>query len=282
MQSDFGDVRCSVLDGVLTVTINRPRQRNAVTGQTIRDLRHAFAAAKDNDEVRVIVLTGAGEKAFCAGADLLALSERVGSFDDTDRLDSIGFLFRQAWDLGKPTVAKVRGYAVAAGLGLALMCDIVIAGDDAFFGAPEILRGLWPMMITAPMLRSMPPKIALELMMSGRLVDAVEARSLGFVNRVVPTGELDLTVHQLAGNLARQPAEVMRIGRTAFYQLQPLGGEDTFETLHRALLEVGRTDAASAGVSAFRDRSSSRAARPGHPEEASSGGSTVPGIAPSG
>ena len=257
------DVACSLSDGVLNVTINRPHRRNAVTRETIRGLRAAFAAAKSDSEVRVVVLTGAGDKAFCAGADLIALSDRAGSLDDSDGLEEIGYLFRETWDLGKPTIAKVRGYAVAAGFGLALMCDFVIAADDATFGAPEIRHGLWPMMITVPMLRSMPPRIALELMMTGRLVDASEALGLGFANRVVPAAELDASTRLLAAELAKHSADVMRIGRTAFYRVLGRETDDDLDILHDALLEIGRTTAATAGLSAFRARSASGPARRG-------------------
>ena len=107
-------------------------------------------------------------------------------------------LFADLWALGKPTIAKVRGWCLAGGFGLALACDLVVAADDARFGTPEVDRGLWPYMITVPMMRSMPPKVALELQLTGRRVDAAEAERIGFVNRVVPAGELDAAVAELA------------------------------------------------------------------------------------
>ena len=100
-------------------------------------------------------------------------------------------VFGALWRLGKPTVARVQGFALAGGFGLALACDLVVASDRARFGAPEVNVGLWPYMITVPMVRSMPPKQALELMLTGRVVDAAEALRLGFVTRVVPHDELD-------------------------------------------------------------------------------------------
>ncbi len=123
------------------------------------------------------------------------------------------------WELGKPTIATVRGYALAGGFGVALMCDVVVAADDAVFGTPEINVGLWPMMITVPMLRSMPPKVALELMMTGRRVGADEAARIGFVNRVVPVAELDAAVKELAAVLASKSPSVMKLGRDAFYNV---------------------------------------------------------------
>ena len=119
-------------------------------------------------------------------------------------------LFRDMWDLGKPTIARVRGYALAGGFGLALACDFVVASDDARFGTPEVNVGLWPYMITVPLLRSMPPKRVLELMMTGRRVDAAEAERIGFVTQVVPVDELDGAVDELAATLASKSPLILR------------------------------------------------------------------------
>src|ERR1051325_10452821 len=108
------------------------------------------------------------------------------------------------WTLGKPVIARVRGYALAGGFGLACACDLIVASDDSTFGTPEINVGLWAYMITVPLLRSMPPKTALDLMMTGRRVDASEAQRLGFVQRVTPVDDLDATVDALAADLAQK------------------------------------------------------------------------------
>ena len=206
--------RCSTTstDHVATVTINRPERRNAMSWTVMTELRQAFAAAKADDEVRVVVLTGAGDKAFSAGADLSGMAAGAGFAALHDARGEMARLFREVWELGKPTVARVRGYALAGGFGAALMCDVVIAADDAVFGTPEIDVGLWPMMITVPMLRSMPPKVALELMMTGRRVRADEALRIGFVNRVVPVDELDAAVAEVTSVLAAKSPSVMKLG----------------------------------------------------------------------
>src|SRR4029079_7217756 len=103
-----------------------------------------------------------------------------------DARGELARLFREMWELGKPIVARVRGFALAGGFGRASSCDFIVCSDDAQFGTPEINVGLWPHMITVPLTRSMPPKRALELMMTGRRVGADEAAAIGFVNRVVP------------------------------------------------------------------------------------------------
>ena len=153
---EFESLLYDVTDHVATVTINRPERRNAMSWTVMTELRQAFAAAKADDEVRVVVLTGAGDKAFSAGADLSGMAAGAGFAALHDARGEMARLFREVWELGKPTVARVRGYALAGGFGAALMCDVVIAADDAVFGTPEINVGLWPMMITVPMLRSMP------------------------------------------------------------------------------------------------------------------------------
>ena len=136
---------------------------------------------------------------MAAGAGFTELHDGRGELAD---------LFRDLYALGKPTIARVRGFALAGGFGLALACDLVVAADDAVFGTPEIGLGLWPHMITVPMLRSMAPKRALELMLTGRRVDAAEAERIGFVTRVVPVDELDDAVDELAAELAsRSPLD---------------------------------------------------------------------------
>ncbi|MGH9136758.1 MAG: enoyl-CoA hydratase/isomerase family protein, partial [Acidimicrobiales bacterium] len=172
MPSEMQALLVDVNDGVATLTINRPDVHNALSWDVITQLRSAVAALKDDRAARVVVLTGAGERAFCAGADLSGMAAGAGFADLHDARGELARLFRDLWELGKPTVAKVRGWCLAGGFGLALACDIVVAADDAQFGTPEIDVGLRPHMITVPLTRSMPPKVALELMMTGRRVSA--------------------------------------------------------------------------------------------------------------
>ena len=146
-----GRVLLEVRDGVGTITIDRPERRNAMSFSIMRGLREAVAAARADDAVRVVVLTGAGDRAFCSGADLGGIGDDDDTAHDARRL--LADLFRDLWSLGKPTIARVRGLALAGGLGIALACDIVVASEDAGFAAPEVSVGLWPYMITVPMLQ---------------------------------------------------------------------------------------------------------------------------------
>src|SRR5262245_38167776 len=168
---------------VATLTINRPEKRNSLTWEVIATLREGVAAVRADDGVRVLVLAGAGDKAFCAGADLATMADGASAAELHEARGELASLFLDLWDLGKPTIARVQGYALAGGFGLALACDFLIASERAVFGTPEINVGLWPFMITVPMLRSMPPKKALELMMTGRRLGIDEAVRIGFVNQ---------------------------------------------------------------------------------------------------
>src|SRR3954470_20263693 len=144
-KTSFDEVRYEVRDRVATITIDRPQRRNALSWAVIAELRRAFAAADADPDVRVVVITGAGDQAFCAGADLGGMAGGDDGFTAThDARGELARLFTDLWDLGKPTIARVRGFALAGGFGLALACYMVVAADDARFGTPEINVGLWP------------------------------------------------------------------------------------------------------------------------------------------
>jgi enoyl-CoA hydratase/carnithine racemase len=243
------------VDGVVgRVTIDRPERRNALSFQVMEELRHALAAAKVDDAVRVVVLTGAGEQAFCAGADLGGIGSNAGPAAMHEARGRVAGIFKDMWHLGKPTIARVRGYALAGGFGLALACDFVLAADDAVFGTPEIDVGLWPYQITVPLLRSMPPKRVLELMLTGRRVKADEAERIGFVNRVVPAAELDAAVDELAATLASKSPLVVRWGRDSFYRVLDMPGEDALDYLHAMLTVTTLAEDSAEGLSAFAEK----------------------------
>ena len=252
--SPDSEVLYSVEAGVATVTINRPERRNSLSWEVVRLLRERVAAARSDPRVRVLVLTGAGDRAFCAGADLGGMAKGAGFLDLHDGRGKLAQLFLDLWELGKPTVARVRGYALAGGFGLALACDLVVAADDAQFGTPEIDVGLWPYMITVPLMRSMPPKQALELMMTGRRVDAAEAARIGFVTRVVSVDELDGAVAELAATLAAKPPGVLRLGRDSFYGVWDRAAEDALAYLHPMLTVTTLTEDAQEGIAAFQEK----------------------------
>ena len=237
------------------VTINRPERRNAMSYGVMQGLRDAMATRARTPTLRVVVLTGAGDKAFCAGADLAGIAENAGAAAAHDGRGLLADLFRDMWAFGKPIIARVRGYALAGGFGLACACDLVVAADDAVFGTPEINVGLWPYMITVPLLRSMPPKTVLELhddrpARVGRRRPSASASC----NRVVPVAELDATVDELAADLASKSPLIMRWGRDSFYRVLEMDADAALSYLQAMLTVTTQTEDAAEGVAAFAEK----------------------------
>ncbi len=239
--------------GVATLTINQPERRNPMSTETMAELAGHAADAVSDPDVRVLVFTGAGDKAFSAGGDLSG-----GFVDDPVGLHRhrgvLADLFRTMWRGGKPTIARVNGHALAGGFGLAVACDITICVDDAKLGVPEIDVGLWPMMITAALTRCMPEKAALELMMTGRIITAAEAHALGAVSRVVARGDLDRVVAETAEVLAAKSQAAMTMGRDAFFAIARSDIDTALDRLQGGLTAVASTNDAVEGITAFLEK----------------------------
>ena len=252
----MGDARPAVLyetaGGVARVTINRPDTRNALSQEVMEGLLGAFDRAASDREVSVVVLTGAGEKAFCAGGDLGGSGFRDKGFVERhhDRR-SFADLFRRMNGLGKPILARVRGHCLAGGFGLALGCDLVVASDDSSFGTPEVKRGLFPMMIMATIFRNVGRKKGMELLLTGERISAADAERLGLINYAVPAAELDAKVDELAARVAAMSPAVLRLGRDAFYAMSDMGFDQALEYLQTMLTVNLGTEDAIEGVTAF-------------------------------
>lgn len=236
-----------------TLTIDDPERRNPLSMAAMGELLAGLERALADRQVRVVVFTGAGDRVFSAGGDL------SGGFVDDPLADHhargvLADLLRTMRRGGKPTVARVNGHAVAGGFGLAAACDVVVAVEGARFGTPEIDVGLWPMMITAVLQRVMPRKAALELMMTGRLIDAREAYRLGVVSRVVGPEELDAVVDEVVEELAAKSPSVLALGRGAFYAAEDLGFDGALHLLQAGLTEVALTEDAAEGIAAFLEK----------------------------
>lgn len=247
----MAELEYEVIDGVARLTINRPERRNAMSFEVMHGLRAAVAAASNDDAVRVIVITGAGDRAFCAGADLGGVAVNDDPIGAHEGRGVLADLFRDLWSIGKPTIARVRGFALAGGFGLAMACDLVVAAADAQFGTPEINVGLWPYMISVPLLRSMPPRVAIELMTTGRRVGANEAQRIGFVNQVVPVEELDGTVDALARELAGKSPLIMQMGVQSFHRVLEMRSDDALDYLQSMLSVTSLSEDTAEGVAAF-------------------------------
>jgi enoyl-CoA hydratase len=235
---------------VATVTLNRPEQRNPLSATMLRDLAAALRWCKDESEVRVVVVTGAG-RVFCAGADLSSFDGETSTIDKFRSRDLFVDLFVLMAELGKPIVGRINGHALAGGFGLACSCDILVAVDNATFGTPEINVGIWPMMIQAILSRSVPRKVLLEMEMLGDRWTAAQLQSLGVVNRVVPHEQLDSTVDEIAEQLARKSPIAMRLGRDSFYRQQDMDFRAAMHYLHGQFLLVSQTEDSREGIKAF-------------------------------
>jgi enoyl-CoA hydratase/carnithine racemase len=235
-------------------TINKPDRMNAIGFADAAELEAGIAEFQADSDQFVAIITAAGDKAFCAGADLTGFAENAGAAAAHEGRGLLADLFRNMWSLGKPIVARVRGYALAGGFGLACACDMIVASDDATFGTPEINVGLWPYMITVPLLRSMPPKTALDLMITGRRVSADEGARLGFVQRVVPVADLDATVDALAAELAGKSPLIMKWGRDSFYRVLEMDADAALSYLQGMLTVTTQTEDAAEGVAAFAEK----------------------------
>jgi enoyl-CoA hydratase/carnithine racemase len=234
-----------------TITLNKPDQRNPLGGGMLRDLLSAFEWARNDPDIRVVVLTGAGDKAFCAGADLSSFEAEQTEVERHLGRHMFVELFVLMQELGKPIVGRINGHALAGGLGLAASCDILVAADSATFGTPEINVGVWAMMIQAVLIRNLPRKTLLEMLLLGDRFGADEALRIGLVNRVVPASELDAAVDEIAGKLERKSPIIMRLGRDSFYRIQDMEFRAALEYLQAQLSLVTLTEDTKEGVMAF-------------------------------
>lgn len=248
---DFETVLYQTDGSVARVTINRPDKRNALNVSVMRELRDAMRRARQDDAVRVVVLTGAGEKAFSAGGDLGGFSAEQSKVEQHHLRGTLADLLEDMSRLGKPIVARVNGHALAGGFGLLCGCDLAVAAETAEFGMPEINMGLWPFIITAVVSRRLPRTKALELMMTGERISAAEAERWGIVNRVVAATELDKAVDDLCATLASKSPAIMRLGKESFYAAQDMSFREALDYLHAQLAICLDTEDTIEGVTAF-------------------------------
>jgi enoyl-CoA hydratase/carnithine racemase len=210
------DVLYEASDGVARITLNRPVVLNALNKNVQRLLYAALERAEDDDEVKVVILGGAG-RAFCAGGDLYA-----SLYPDDEPAPGGTEVQLKIWSFPKPVIAAVRGHAVGQGCELAGVCDITIAAEDAKFGEIQIRHGFGPPTLITPFLVGM--KQAKEIMMLGEMFDAHEAQRLGLVNRVVPSDRLDEEAEAMARKLAALPQDTVRMNKALVNRAYNLAG----------------------------------------------------------
>jgi enoyl-CoA hydratase len=251
MSPDYELLLYDVTDGVATVTLNRPEQRNALNGQLLAELVDAMKRARDDDEVRAVVLTGAGDRVFCAGADLGGFAADAPLVDKHFASDLFLEFFRLMPRLGKPSLCAANGHVLAGGMGLALSCDLVIARDSATFGTPEINVGAFPYMIMSIIYRNVPRKKVNEMILLGERLSAEEAVTHGLANRAVPDDEFEGAVADWASKLASKSPVLMRLGHDAMYRQQDMALDDALEFLRSQLSLTFSTEDILEGVQAF-------------------------------
>jgi len=248
---DYELVTYEVADGVATVTLNNPEKRNMLSGQMLAELVDAMKRARDDETARAVVLTGAGEKAFCAGADLGGFAAEVPLVAKHFASDLFLEFFRLMPRLGKPSLCAANGHVLAGGMGLALSCDLLVAKEGATFGTPEINVGAFPYMIMAIIYRNVPRKKVNEMMLLGERLSAEQAVEYGLANRVVPAAEFDAAVAEWAGKLASKSPVLMRLGHDAMYRQQDMAVDDALDYLRSQLSLTFSTEDIVEGVSAF-------------------------------
>ncbi len=228
-------------------TINREPQRNAISLDAVTLFSKYLDNASADPNVRVILITGSGEKAFCSGADLASAAD--GKIEKGFK--SYAGLLKKMAGYPKPVVAKVNGACMAGGMGLMLACDIVIAKNEATFGTPEVNVGLWPMMIGALIYRNVLRKKAMEMVLLGERLSAAQALELGLITRLVPSALLDDEVEKILQSLAAKSPIGMKIGKEAFYTMADMPFEEAVDYLSDKIQEIASTDDAAEGITAF-------------------------------
>lgn len=248
---DYEVVKYEVADGVATVTLNHPEKRNMLSGQMLAELVDAMKTARDSEEVRSVVLTGAGDKVFCAGADLGGFAAEAPLVAKHFATDLFLEYFRLMPRLGKPSLCAANGHVLAGGMGLALSCDLLIAKEGATFGTPEINVGAFPYMIMAIIYRNVPRKKVNEMMLLGERLSAEQAVEYGLANKVVAAGEFDAAVADWATKLASKSPVLMRLGHDAMYRQQDMAVDDALDYLRSQLSLTFSTEDIVEGVTAF-------------------------------
>ena len=226
-------------------TINREGQRNALSREAISLFLKYLDAAAGDENIKAILITGSGDKAFCSGADL------ANSTDGEEGFRRYAQLLKRLASYPKPVVARINGHCLAGGMGIMLACDIVISRNDAKFGTPEVNVGLFPMMIGALIYRNVLRKKAMEMVLLGQKLSAAQAQEIGLVTRTVAPQKLDAEVTGTLKRLAEKSPIGMKIGKQAFYAMADMPFEDAVDFLSEKIMDVAATEDAREGITAL-------------------------------
>ncbi len=238
--------------GVARITLNRPEKRNALDAESIRELKNALARSAQEDNVRVVAVTGAGDD-FCSGADLAGLDQTAdaGVLDHVETARALAEVFLQMRHHPRPIVALVRGRALAGGCGLATACDLILATESARFGYPEVNIGFVPAMVMAILRRSVSEKRAFELLTTGEIVTAAQAHEAGLINRVFPDSEFDKRACDYLAALASKSASAVSQCKNLLYHTDGMTFEAAIEAGVHANALARMTEDARRGIERF-------------------------------
>ena len=245
-------------DGVVLLTLNRPRAYNSLSRELLARLEEELGGLERDRRARVIVLRGAGERAFCSGHDLKEMgAERTyealkALFDQCSRV------MLKLTRLPQPVIARVHGIATAAGCQLVAACDLAVASEDARFATSGVKYGLFCSTPMVALSRNIPRKAAMEMLLTGDFIDAREAQRLGLVNRVVPPAELDRAVDELCARLLDKPADVLALGKRAFYRQLEMPLEEAYAYTTEVIVENALGASFEEGLRAFLEKRSPR------------------------
>lgn len=246
-------VEYAVKDRICTITLNRPDKRNALNEKVVSELKQAFAQAANDANAKVIVLAAKGS-AFCAGADLAYLQQLQQNTYDENLADSnhLKELFRQIYTHPKVVIAKIQGHAIAGGCGLATVCDFSFAVEEAQFGYTEVRIGFIPAIVKVFLLRKIGEGKAKELLLSGDLISADEAKDFGLINKVVKEGELDEAVNEFAKKLVKKNSgQSMQFTKQMIAQVQEMGLEEGLNYAAGQNAKARASEDCKKGIAAF-------------------------------
>ena len=254
--ADYKNILFEKKDHLAYVTLNRPERRNAIDPATSAELKDAFEAFKADDDLWVAILTGAGDKAFSAGADLVAMSQTRAAGGADPEVPAAPFAgITRGYECWKPIIAAIHGYCLAGGLELALSCDIRIAADNSQLGLPEPKRAIIPGATgTQRLPRAVPLAFAMELLLTGDRYDAETALRFGLVSRVVPRDQLMETAEAVAQSILKNGPLAVRLIKQAAMQGREMSFEDGTKLEMKFSGEVFRTDDAREGPLAFAEK----------------------------
>ena len=238
---------------VAWVTMNRPEARNAMSPELVSGMLEALHRAERDDSAIVVVLTGAGDRAFCAGGDLKA-GKSTFVFDHSRPSSDIAKLFQLATRLAKPIVARVNGHVMAGGMGMLAMCDLAVAADTALFGLPEVKIGLFPMQVDALLQRLIPRRKLVEMSLTGEPLSAQDALTIGLVNHICPKDELDAKLHWLLDRLLDKSPTALRLGKHAMESIADMTLPQAMEYMADQLCKIALTEDGREGLRAFNEK----------------------------